>query len=203
MELITFEENFNDNSNKWWTGKDKSGCTDIIDGSYVIEHTREEGDYSVWRTINAVETKAYSLEASFTFLSGYTKNGYGFLWGQKSNKGTDDRYSGFHYFIISASGKFVIRSYNPQTKKTEPIKDWTDCSFINTGENATNVLKIMKFDDTIDKSLYFLVNDQMIFQSSYLPLFGYETGFIAFQNMKIAINYFKADFYFDPLLIKQ
>lgn len=203
MELISFEDNFNDNTNNWWIGKDDGGWCDIIDGFYVMEHTKEESDYCAWLTLPMVESKAYSLEASFTFLSGYTKNGFGFLWGQKSYGGTEEKYSGFHYFIISASGKFVIRSYNPQTKKAEPIKDWTDCSFIKTGENETNVLKIMKFDDTIDKQLYFLINDQMIFQTNYLPLFGYETGFIAFQNMKIAVDYLKANFYFDASLFKQ
>ena len=74
-------------------------------------------------------------------------------------------------------------------------------SFQNIHE--TNVLKIMKFDDNIDKQLYFLINDQMIFQTKYLPMFGFETGFIAFQNMKIGINFFKATFYFDENLIKQ
>jgi len=61
----------------------------------------------------------------------------------------------------------------------------------------------MKFDDNIDKQLYFFINDQMIFQINYLPMFGFETGFIAFQNMKIAIDFFKAIFYFDENLIKQ
>lgn len=200
MELITFVENFGDNSNNWWVSKSDKGWCDIVDGYYVIEHAKDTGDYSSWRTFPMVESKAYSMEASFTFLGGVEKNGFGFLWGQKSNGSTGDGYSGFHYFVISASGKFVICSYNPQMEKTEPIKDWTDCSFIKTGENAVNVLKIMKFDDNIDKQLYFLINDQLIFQSNYLPLFGYETGFIAFQNMKIAIDYFKATFYLDHSL---
>lgn len=203
MELITLDEQFNDNSNNWWTGKDDSGWCDVADSCYIIEHTKDTSDYSAWKKIPLVESKAFSFEASFKFISGYEKNGYGFLWGQKSTDNKDDRYSGFHYFIVSASGKFVIRSYNPQTKKAEPIKEWTDCSHIKTGANSINVLKIMKFDDSIDKQLYFLINDQMIFQTTYLPMFGYETGFIAFQNMKIAIDYFKATFYFDETLIKQ
>lgn len=195
MELITFEEHFNDNSNNWWIGKDDIGCCDIIDGCYTIEHFRENDDFSTWRTIPLIESKAFSFEASFNFIHGYQKNGFGFLWGQKSNEGTGNGYSGFHYFIVSASGKFVIRSYNLQTNKAEPVKDWTDSSFIKTGENATNVLKIMKFDDTIDKYLYFLINNQLIFQTNYLTLFGNETGFIVFQKMKILINYFKVSYY--------
>lgn len=196
MELITFEEHFNNNSNNWWTGKDHNGWCDIIDGCYVIEHFRENDDYSTWRTIPLIESKAFSFKASFKFINGYTKNGFGFLWGQKSNEGTGTGYSGFHYFVISASGWFVIRSYNPQTKKAEPVKDWNDASqIIKAGENSTNILKIMKFDDTIDKNLYFLINNQMIFQTNYLTLFGYETGFIVFQKMKILINYFKASYY--------
>ena len=196
MELIIFEEHFNNNSNNWWTGKDDNGWCDIIDGSYVIEHFRESDDFSTWRTITLNESKAFSFEASFKFIHGYQKNGFGFLWGQKSNDGTGNGYSGFHYFVISASGWFVIRSYNPQTKKAEPVKDWNDASqIIKAGENSTNVLKIMKFDDSIDDQLYFLVNDQIVFQTKYIHMYGYETGFIAFQNMKIAIDYFKATYY--------
>ncbi len=162
-----------------------------------MEHKNNESDYSVWSTLPIVESKAYSLEAAFTFLSGYTINEFGFMWCQQSNSGIVDSHSGFHYFIISSSGKFLIRSYNPQTKKTEPIKDWTDSPFIKTEENETNVFKITKFDNTIDKQLYFLINEEMIFQTSYLPIFGYETGFISFQNMKSSIVYFKATFYSD------
>jgi len=130
MELITLDERFNDNSNNWWTGNDEIVLCDIIENRYIIEHKRETSDYSVWKTIPVVESKAFSFEASFTFLSGYPKSGFGFLWGQKSNNGGEESYAGFHYFVISASGKFVIRSYNPQTKKAEQIKDWTDSTFI-------------------------------------------------------------------------
>ncbi len=200
MELITIEDHFVDNSINWWTGKNENGGCEIINGAYVIEHTRETDDYSVCMTLSIIESKAYSMEASFTFLNGYTKNGFGFLWGQKSNSEGEEAYAGFHYFVISASGKYVIRSYNPETKIAEPIKDWTDSAFINKGENQVNILKIIKFDDTIDKKLYFLINDQIVFQSDYLPFFGYETGFILFQNMKISIDYFKANFYFDQSL---
>lgn len=66
--------------------------------------------------------------------------------------------------------------------------------------HSTNVLKIMKFDNSIDNQLYFLVNDQVVFQTNYLPMYGYETGFIVFQNMKIEIDYFKANYYFDKTL---
>jgi hypothetical protein len=202
MELIVFEENFNDNSNNWVTGNDEVFSASVTDGKYFIEHKRDSNDYAVWKPLPVVESKAFSLEASFIFLSGKTTSGYGFLWGQGQNNDSDEKYSGFHYFTISANGKFVIRSFNPLTKKAEDVKGWTDSSFIKKGENATNVLKIMKFDDTIDKNLYFLINDQLIFQTNYLTLFGYETGFIAFHNMKIAIDYFKANFYFDPSFIK-
>ena len=202
MERITFEEHFKDNSNNWWTYKDDNGSCDIIDGCYVIEHFRENNDFSTWRTIPLIESKAFSFEASFKFINGYQKSGFGFLWGQKSNEGTGNGYSGFHYFVISASGWFVIRSYSQQTKKTETVKDWNDLSqIIKAGENSTNVLKIMKFDDSIDNQLYFLVNNHIVFQTKYLPFFGYETGFIAFQNMKIAIDYFKATYYINETLI--
>ncbi len=197
MELISFEENFNDNSNSWWIGKDDNGWCDIIEGSYVMEHTKNESDYSVWRTLPIIESKAYSLEASFTFLSGNRESGFGFLWGQKSNNGVDNGYAGFHYFVISATGKFVICSYDPKTKKAEPIKDWTDSPVIKTVENATNILKIVKFDDSIDKQLFFLINDKIVCQTNNLPLFGEETRFIAFQNIKIAIDNFRAIYYFD------
>jgi hypothetical protein len=203
MELISFEENFKDNSNEWLIGNNEVFCCEVSNGKYFLEHKRESNDFAVWKPMPLVESKAYSFEASFTFVQGNTTSGFGFLWGQGQKNGSDEKYNGFHYFIISASGKYVIRSYNPKTKKTEPVKDWTDCSFIKIGDNETNVLKIIKFDDNIDKQLYFLINDQMIFQSNYLPLFGYETGFIAFQNMKIAIDYLKANFYFEPSLINQ
>ena len=52
MELITFEENFIDNSNNWWIGIDDSGWCDIIEGSYVMEHIKDTSDYSVWKKIN-------------------------------------------------------------------------------------------------------------------------------------------------------
>lgn len=195
MELIFFEDNFNDNSNNWWTGKDNGGWCDIINGSYVIEHIKETNDYSVWKNLPLIESKAYSLEASFTFLNGFMKNGFGFLWGQKSSSNSIDIYEGFHYFIVSASGKFVIRTYNPLSKITEPVKDWTDSSYIKVGDNCTNVLKIMKFDNTIDNQIYFFINNELVFSTTNLPLFGFETGFIVFQKMKIKINGFKATYY--------
>lgn len=203
MELITFTEHFEDNVNKWWTGNNEEANLQIANSHYYIEHKRTYNDYVSYRYLYIVESKAYSIEASFTFLKGNHDNGFGFLWGQKTNKDSDNSYAGFHYFIINANGRYAIRSYSPQTKKAESIKDWTDSTFIKTGENATNLLKIIKFDDAIDNQLYFLINEQMIFSTDYLHLFGFETGFITFQNIKISIDFFKAIFYFDETLINK
>jgi hypothetical protein len=100
MERITFEETFKDNSNDWWIGNDEIVKCEIIDGHYFMEHKRDIDDYSCWKNIPLLESKAYSLEAAFTFLSGCTKNGFGFLLGQKSNSGTKDSYSGLRHLSM-------------------------------------------------------------------------------------------------------
>jgi hypothetical protein len=199
MEKRIFEEKFNNDKKEWDIFNDDFSSANIIEGSYIMEYINaEKGD--TWRkyffgpNLQMVESKAYSLEAVFTFLSGNTNNRFGFIWGYK----WDEKAGKMLYqnsFDINSRGKFSI--HHEDDKYHYTIKEWTECEFIKTGENEPNSLKIIKFDHNIDENLYFLINDQVVFQRNSLPLIGNGTGFVLFNNLKIKVDYFRVSYYSD------
>lgn len=99
--------------------------------------------------------------------------------------------------------KFYIGTYNHNVGEFKAVSPWAFSSSIKSGNGSVNTLKIIRFDEQIDKQLYFLINDQMIFQTNYFPMFGNQAGFTLYQKIAVAIDYFKATFYFDETSIKQ
>ncbi len=188
-------ENFANNELNWFTVDDQECYINFENGKYIFHHKSESGNYATWISLPLTEGKAFSIETAISFLGGYEKNGFGLMWGHKTALTSDSKSYSYYYFVISASGKYVIRSYDQETGDVNVIQPWTDSAFINIGENSTNILKIVRFDEEVDKNFYFTINNQIVFSCISLPFFGFELGFIVFQNIKIGIDFFKVNYH--------
>ena len=199
MEIITFEDDFTDNKNDWHLIDYDSAELKIENSFNSISDKLNEGSYAKWRTFNSVESKAFSYQTKDKIVVTDETVEFGIIWGLSIDSSNNWDYS---IFTIKHD-KFYVGSYEHKQEKLNAIHPWAVSPRMKVGNNSENILKIMKFDNQLDKQLYFLINDQMIFQTNNFPVFGKQAGITLYQKTAIAIDYFKATFYFDENLNKQ
>ena len=168
------EENFSDNSNKWWIGRSPVGKCEIAHGEYVMNY---KGDKS-WASnidVNLDPTKDFIIEAKLSRISGTVENGYGITWGKGNN--------GYYNFIITPKGKYYVRKVE-KGQKPKYLINWKSSPYIK--ENSiTNKLRIQKTGN--DLNLF--VNDKFLTKVQFEPFFGNQVGFMLYQEQEIAAQY--------------
>jgi len=168
------EDNFSDNSNKWWIGHSPVGKCEIVHGEYMMNY---KGDKS-WASnidVNLDPDQDFVIETKLSRMSGTVENGYGLTWG----KGKD----GYYNFIITPKGKFYVRKVQ-RGQKPKYLINWK--SSPNIKENSiSNKLRIQKTGQDIN----FFVNDKFLAKIDYEPFFGNQLGFMLYQQQEIAAQY--------------
>jgi hypothetical protein len=165
MELITFEENFTDNKNGWYLIKDDIAELEIANDSYLMNHKKDEGSYSTWRTFHTIETKSFCFEIKVKTIESSDTGEFGIIWGLSIDSSNNWNYS---IFTIK-NDKFYIGTYDHHVGEFKALNPWVFSPTIKIGNDSVNTLKIMRFDDQIDKQLYFFINDKMVFQNKLFP----------------------------------
>ena len=110
---------------------------------------RTSGGWSSTKVIDIDEAKDFEIESQILKISGIKNNGYGFVFGRKDGNNQ-------FVFTITGNGSYSIDQYKDGNYTA--IKDWTKSSYINTGDNAYNTLKIKKERGFIK----FYVNDKYL-----------------------------------------
>ncbi len=171
---ILVEDNFSDNSYKWWVGRSPLGKCEIIHGEYLITYTGDKSwSSNIEIDLNSVQD--FVIESKMSRISGTDENGYGISWGKGKN--------GYYNFIITPKGKYYVRKIE-QGKKGQYLVDWKKTTFINQN-TFTNKLKIQK----LGKELLFFINDKIVEKIPFQPFFGNQIGYMLYQRQQIACEY--------------
>ncbi len=170
---VILKDEFNDNSNVWWTGAKENYSMKIEKGKYVITTlVKDDGRY-VTLTPYWDKQKDFSLEASFTQKSGSDNNGLGLIWG-------DNGSGKYQELIIASSGYYKIKS--PETRND--INKWVEYKINPIG--SENILKI----EQKKAKWYYYINGKQVAMIDPLPLYGPRIGIINYTDMVLEVDNF-------------
>lgn len=172
---VILSDEFNSNVNNWAESSNEKAEIELKNGKYYFEHKRTSRGWTSTKVIDIDDTKDFEIESKILKMSGITNNGYGFVFGRKDSENQ-------FVFTITGNGSYSIDQY--VNGKYTAIKDWTKSTYINTGNNATNTLKIKKERGFIK----FYVNDRYLTLYTHKPFMGKRLGFVVYNNQKIAIE---------------
>ena len=116
---VSVMEQFNANTNGWWTGTDAETSLQIINGKYVIQIAQPNSGRYVTIVPKSDLAKDFSVEASFIQKSGSTNNGFGLVWGS-DGAGKQCEFiiaSDGHFTIKNAEGGVLLTPLSNKTKK--------------------------------------------------------------------------------------
>ena len=168
-------DDFSSNKNDWAVSSNDKTTLEVKNNRYYFEHKRTSGGWSSTKNVVIDETKDFEIETQFLKISGIKNNGYGFVFGRKDSKNQ-------FIFSITANGSYSIDQY--VDGKYTTIKDWTKSSYIKTGNNVYNTLKIKKERGFIK----FYVNDRYLTLYTHKPFFGNRLGFVVYNKQRVAIE---------------
>lgn len=172
-----FSDQFNDNSNKWFTSNDEKKNFRVSNGKYYLKHKRNEKGWATYSDVYVDTSKDFEIETKLDKVSGVTNYGYGLIFGKK---GDND----FRFYISSSGYYKIARMVN---NKEEVIKKWTTTNAVNTGNQKSNTLKVKKED----LHYKFYINGTYITQIDYETFYGNDLGFVVYNNQEVAVDYIR------------
>ncbi|AUC14247.1 hypothetical protein BTO06_03380 [Tenacibaculum sp. SZ-18] len=175
-----FSDQFNNNGNSWFVKNDDKRNFRIKNGKYYLKH---KGSFKEAATsdYNYIDTnKDFEIQTKLDKIAGKNNYGYGLIFGKQDLN--DFR------FYISSNGSYKISKRISNIEV--PIKDWTSSSYINKGNNKSNILKVKK-----QKGFYkFYINGAFVFQTAFQGFFGNDLGFVVHNNQEIAVDYIRVKY---------
>ena len=172
QEKTIFEENFDNNYNKWIETEDSIKLLKIVDGRYLFDHKSVRSTVSFIKI--PVDTKRdFSVSCNTIWINGIANNLYGL------NFGASDVNNGY-YFCISANGYYCY--LKTISGNWEFLIKWTESGYIN--KKGNNNISIRKNGSIIE----FYINDQKVNQYNFDAFFGDKFGFRVSDKQKILFD---------------
>lgn len=172
-----FSEQFNNNTNSWAVNNEVARDFSIKNGKYYLNHKRNEKGWSTYISNSIDTSKDFEIETKIDKINGVTNYGYGLIYG--GNGDNDFR------FYISSSGYYkIVRVVN---NNEQEIQKWTTTSYVKTGNQKSNTLKIVKEGNTSK----FYINDHFVHSSDFEPFYGDKIGYVVYNNQEIAADYLR------------
>ncbi|MCH3885144.1 caspase family protein [Tenacibaculum aquimarinum] len=173
-----FNDDFNDNSKKWYVGNTNNFDLKVFNGRYYYEYKNTEKNLLIFSPKFKINTSDnFEMESSIQKISGVQDYGYG-MFIQKENK---DRLE----LTITSNGYYQINQKKNGSFTT--IHKWTKSEDIKKGNYAVNTLKIKKNGTIIS----FYVNNKLLISKSISEVYGNSAGYIINRNQKISIDYLR------------
>jgi len=169
-----FFDTFNSNLNLWPEENASDHYSRVYDGSYVLTHKLNEGQYHFWKEIPLSENSDYKIEAAMKQSEG-VDYGYGLVWGAAN----EDNLLAFY---ITSNG--YARVYKFENGQFIELKEWTQLPNVIKGKGNINRLKIEKKGG----ALTFYVNDTQVARMADQPLFGNKLGFVLTNSMTVEVD---------------
>ena len=174
-ESIILNDDFSSNKTNWAESNSSDAVLDVRNNSYYFDHKRTSGGWSSTKVVDIDTSKDFEIESKFLKINGISNNGYGFVFGRKDGNNQ-------FVFTVTANGSYSIDQYI--NGKFTALKDWTKSSYIKTGNNVYNTLKIKKERGFIK----FYVNDRYLTLYTHKPFMGKRLGFVVYNKQKVAIQ---------------
>ncbi len=180
-----FIENFNDNSNKWYTGEDDEKIAKIQNGQYEITCLQEGREHLFWhKVVNLVEGSDFQIESKIKITHSDANSFHdmfsGLIWGHK-NKPVGNGYFNFKFNV----NRFRISDENSES---DTYDDWSDyyetSNYINNIENY-NTITIRKYNN----QYYFFINGEKVLEHQFKTFYGENIGFSIGYNTTCKIDY--------------
>lgn len=174
---VLFNDEFNDNSNEWFTGTSGLLFSQISDGLLIFGNNSYSGSWAQWRTFYLNQHNEFSIEARIKQYGGNTENSYGLIWGAT---GWDNLFC----FTISSNGFYRI--FKIEEGNYIDIKTWSETDSIFP-KYFFNKLNISYRNDTT----FFYVNNLLVYFKKNLKMYGPKSGIFIDGKMKVKVDYFK------------
>jgi outer membrane protein OmpA-like peptidoglycan-associated protein len=168
---VILHETFDDNKYGWFEGQSKDYRVALEHGKYVIE--APDGGWMSYLAPYIEQEKDFSIEATFTQVSGKDNNGIGFIWGF-------DGQNGMNNFTFTTSGYYRIYCSD---KSLGVSDEWRETNLVKP-MGQENKLKIEQSNDV----LYFSINGKRITTTRAFPWHGKYVGFVTYTQMKLLID---------------
>ncbi|WP_439127338.1 hypothetical protein, partial [Polaribacter sp.] len=175
-----FSEQYTSNNNSWFEKSDTNIDFKINKGKYYLKHKRTEKGWSTYIDKDIDTSKDFEIETKIDKISGVTNYGYGLIYGRKND---DD----FRFYISSSGYYKIVRVVN---NKEQIIQKWTTTSHVKTGNQKSNVLKLVKEGS----SAKFYINNHFVHSTDFEQFYGNKIGYVVYNNQEIAIDYLRVKY---------
>ncbi len=173
--IVTFREDFNDNSHKWPQYNSEGTTSKVDGGSYIMNNLSEDNwwYYSIPSSLDP--SQDYTIEAEFVLQEGVDNAWFGLVWNLYDSKN-------YNVFVISNNGQFNF--YKDEEGKVKSFSDDQPSSAI-APLGKPNKLEIKKTTHETD----FYINGTKVYSIPYVKYFGNEIGFMLGKKQKTICNY--------------
>ena len=168
-----FEENFNNNNQKWIIGNEEEREYYVKEGNYVLENYAEKAQL-VFLEVFFDETRDFEIEANIKYVYGDELTSHALLWAKGNNKD--------YGFYFNAGGSYKIAYYE---EGYHDIIKFTQFNGLN--KNSYNKFTIRK----VGNQYYFFINEEFVYETNFRDFFGKNIGFQVSKKSKIHIDYLK------------
>lgn len=175
-----FSDQFNNNSNAWYTGSDDKKSFSIKSGKYYLEHKRNEKGWATYQDHYIDTSRDFEIETKLDKISGVNNYGYGLIFGKK---GDND----FRFYISSSGYYKIARMVN---NSEQVIQKWVTSSHVNIGNLKSNTLKVKKENGNYK----FYINGNYVYQMEFENFYGNDLGYVVYNNQKIAADYLRVKY---------
>jgi hypothetical protein len=147
----SYEENFSTSKNSFFDSySDNISSNYFENGKYRISIFQMKR-FSADRTVKV--PKDFKLEVEATQVTGPNDNGYGVLFGYKSE-------GNYYYFLISGDGYYLVGGLINNIWSAKSMNIWEKSDAIHTGNNVTNLINM-----TCNEGRFiFYVNDKYVYE---------------------------------------
>ena len=174
---ITYVENFQNNANRWWTGRNTTAAAAMRNGTYSVERFAEKGFWGLWTKylIPILPGEDFRIDMTVRFLNGCNA-GYGFFWG---GIGIER----FHYYNLSNTENYIHESF--KDNQFHSVIPWTPHKAIKPAP-ATNRMSVRRQGQRLELS----VNGVKVNTVPAKPFFGPQFGLLINGNMHVEVDDF-------------
>jgi OmpA-OmpF porin, OOP family len=186
---LHFDEQFNDNSNKWSEYDDEERTVKVNKGHYLIDHKDKDKSRYFFLNIPEIDfqTENFVIEARLKQTDGLETQGYGMRFCIYND------YSNYRNLFVSSNGYYKISHfYSNEDHKT---LDWTLDKTIVKSKGEYNLLRVEREANI----MRFYINDKMVGFNTMNRYFTNRIGFFISGVNTIEVDYLKV--WTSPLII--
>lgn len=173
--VIMYEEQFNDNENKWEVFDSPTASAQISGGEYFIESKRQAGSYIVLHFHDFPHDTDFTVETAVTTVMRSGSYSYGYVFGAL------DILNNYSFQVVD-NQRFSIRKDSDGVSR-ELYEG--NISALNIEPRSQTRLRIVKQG----KDLSFFINGNLVHTVSDISFFGNKVGFIVQGKAKIAVDW--------------